>query len=224
MKKLVVVDDEKNIIEIIRSYFEDNGYTVIGAENAENALALLAEEPDLILLDIMMPGLNGIEFCREIRQQTPCPIIFLSARTEEASKITGLSAGGDDYITKPFSIRELYARVEAHLRRERRPRSEKNQIQFGPMWIDYGRNEIGVGNEIISLTKKEYQILELLSLNIGQVFTHDRIYEAIWGYNTEGDARSAIMEHIKRIRKKLQSHDAGQPIETVWGIGYKWTK
>jgi len=222
MKKLLVIDDETAIIQTIQTYFSDKGYTVLGAENVKRAYELLPEGPDIILLDIMMPGVDGISFCQQVRDTVLCPIIFLSAKTEESSKIMSLSIGGDDYITKPFSIKELHARVEAHLRRESRPRNQSTRIQFGAFWIDYGRKEAGFEDQLIGFTKKEYMIVELLSGNAGQVFSQDRIYEKIWGYDADGDANTSVMEHIKRIRKKLQEYGCDPLIETVWGIGYRW--
>lgn len=224
MKKMLIIDDEQAIVQIIRTYFENEHFIVYGAENAEKAYKMLSNDPDIILLDIMMPDIDGISFCGQVREQVRCPIIFLSAKTEEASKIKGLSAGGDDYITKPFSIKELHARVEAHLRRESRPRNDSARLQFGALWIDYGRKEIGLDNNVIGFTKKEYMIIEFLSSNRGQTFSQDRIYEKVWGYEADGDANSAVMEHIKRIRKKLQAYSNNEFIETVWGIGYRWKK
>lgn len=222
MKKILVVDDEQPIIDVIKSYFSDNGYFVIEANNAETAMLRLLEQPDIILLDIMMPGLDGIGFCSQVRDKVMCPIIFLSAKTEETSKLLGLAAGGDDYITKPFSIRELYARVEAHLRRENRPCNTTAKVWFGRLWIDYHAKKCGVDDITLDFPKKEFGIIELLSLNAGQVFSQERIYEKIWGYDAEGDAQTSVTEHIKRIRKKISACGAGEYIETVWGIGYRW--
>ena len=224
MKKILVIDDEENIITIIKRYFEDNGYTVLTAINTNIAQELLSHSPDLVLLDIMMPGIDGISFCQEIRDRVSCPIIFLSAKTEENSKLLGLASGGDDYITKPFSVRELFARVEAHIRREGRPREYQSRIFFEDIWIDYSARQCGINESIIALTKKEFSIIELLSLHSGQVFSQERIYEIVWGYDAEGDANVAVTEHIKRIRQKLSNHIENEKIETVWGIGYKWKK
>lgn len=224
MKTILVVDDEQDIVNIIKTYFEDNHYIVITASNTDEAYASLSHHPEMILLDIMMPGMDGIDFCQKIRDEVKCPIVFLSARTEENSKIKGLSAGGDDYITKPFSIRELYARVEAHLRRENRPHNQSSKVYYGKLWVDYTGKEVGVENRTMDLTKKEYAIMEMLSLHSGQVFSQERIYEQVWGYDAEGDAQSAVTEHIKRIRKKLNRFTKEEWIETIWGVGYKWKK
>lgn len=224
VKKLLIIDDEQAIVQIVQTFFEDKDYIVLGAENAEKATKMLSDDIDIILLDIMMPGIDGISFCLQVRERVRCPIVFLSAKIEEASKIKSLSVGGDDYITKPFSIKELHARVEAHLRRESRPRNDFIRLQFGALWIDYGRKEIGLENNAISFTKKEYLIIEFLSSNAGQVFSQDRIYEKVWGYDADGDANASVMEYIKRIRKKLQAYSDNEFIETVWGIGYRWKK
>jgi DNA-binding response OmpR family regulator len=224
MKKLLVIDDDDNIADIIKVYFEDNDYQVFSACNAKDGERKLAQMPDIILLDIMMPGMNGIEFCRIVRDSLLCPIVFLSAKTDETNKLLGLTSGGDDYITKPFSIVELHARVEAHLRRENRPKERNKRIFFGLLWMDYGAHECGVGDSRIDFTKKEYAILELLTLNVGMVFSQDRIYENVWGYDAEGDASTAVTEHVKRIRKKLGMFGMDSNVATVWGIGYKWKK
>ncbi len=220
---MLVVDDEVGILNFIKLYFVDKGYEVLVANSGKEALQKLCEKPDLILMDIMMPDMDGIELCQLIRNKVACPILFLSAKIEEQDRIRGLSVGGDDYIIKPFSIEELYARVEAHLRRENRQISNATVKYFGELWIDYSANQVGYYNEAINLTKKEYKIIELLSLNKGQVFSKERIYERVWGFCAEGDADIAITEHIKRIRKKIDKQDI-EYIETIWGIGYRWKK
>ncbi len=222
-KKMLVIDDELGILNFIKLYFVDKGYEVLVANCGMEALQKLCYKPDLILLDIMMPDMDGIELCQLIRNKVGCPILFLSAKIEEQDRIRGLSVGGDDYIIKPFSIEELYARVEAHLRREKRKDSNATVKYFENMWIDYTAKQVGYDNEVIHLTKKEFNIVELLSLNKGQVFSKERIYEHIWGYYAEGDADIAITEHIKRIRKKFDKIGI-EYIETIWGIGYRWKK
>jgi len=223
MKKLLVVDDELGILNFIKLYFVEKGYEVLAANCGMEALQKLCYKPDLILMDIMMPDMDGIELCQLIRNKVACPILFLSAKIEEQDRIRGLSVGGDDYIIKPFSIDELYARVEAHLRREKRQISDATVKYFGELWIDYTAKQVGYNNEAINLTKKEFKIIELLSLNKGQVFSKERIYERVWSYYAEGDADIAITEHIKRIRKKIVRKDI-EYIETIWGIGYRWKK
>ena len=159
--------------------------------------------------------------CKCIREHVNGPIVFLTARVEDMDKIAGFVAGGDDYVTKPFSIDELGARVMAHLRRESR-RTGNTKISFeGDLTIDYAAYKVSVDDKEIPLAKKEFEIIELLSKNRGQVFDKERIYELVWGYDAEGDS-AVIVEHIKRIRAKFKSAGAGEHIETVWGVGYKW--
>lgn len=183
----------------------------------------LSREPDLILLDINMPGMDGLSFCKSIRDYVTCPILFLTANTNDKDKIKGFSAGGDDYIVKPFSVDELGARVSAHLRRENRNKS-KSQMMFDlHLVIDYSQWSVFYKDKEIPLTKKEFDIVEVLSQNAGQVFDKERLYETIWGFDGAGN-NSVIAEHIRQIRAKLAAVGARQYIETVWGVGYKWAK
>lgn len=222
MKKILVVDDEKGIVNFIKIYFEHEGFTVYTAYSAKEALEKTGMHLDIILLDVMMPGMDGIELCRLIRDRISCPIVFLTAKVEEGEKIKGLAAGGDDYIIKPFSIEELSARVKAHLRREERRHIENTVRFYGKLWIDYTSKQVGYEQEIFDLTPKEYDIVEVLSQNRGQVFSREYLYEKVWGYDAQGDAETAVTEHIKRIRKKLKQKGA-DAIETVWGVGYRWS-
>ncbi len=221
MYKILVADDEPDVLSLLRDYFEMNGYKVITAENGRAVLEQIRKNPDIILLDVNMPDMDGISVCKTIRDYVSCPILFLTARVEDCDKITGFAAGGDDYIIKPFSIDELGARVAAHIRREHRRESVSNVRFFGDVCIDYSAKIVSVGNRNIGLVKKEFEIIELLSMNAGQVFDKERIYERIWGYDAEGNA-SVVAEHIRRIRTKLDH--ASERIATVWGIGYKWEK
>ena len=175
------------------------------------------------MLDINMPGTDGLEVCQRIRDHISCPILFLTARIEDADKVKGFAVGGDDYIVKPFSLVELEARVHAHLRREARHNFEA-QIKFaGDLIIDYSERCLFFGEKRVGLAKKEFDIVELLSQNPGQVFDKERIYERIWGYDSEGDS-SVVAEHIRRIRSKISAYTDKSYIETVWGCGYKWVK
>ena len=222
-EKILIADDEQDVVTLLKDYFEINGYFVMTALSGSEAVRQSEKQPDLILLDINMPDLNGLSVCLKIREHVSCPILFLTARSDEADKITGFMAGGDDYIVKPFSIEELGARVKAHLRREHR-QSVKNQKQFsGSLVIDYSAKEVTIQDKPIAFARKEFEIIELLSLNCGQVFDRERIYERLWGYDSEGDS-SVIAEHVRRIRKKLSEAGAEPHLQTVWGIGYKWTK
>lgn len=219
--KILIVDDEIDIVRMLRDYFEVNGYLVITATNGTEALKQAEKQPDLMLLDINMPYLDGLSVCKIIRNHVSCPILFVTAKSEEIDKIHGFRAGGDDYIVKPFSIEELGARVDAHLRREARNQTKSKAKFAGELVIDYGERTVYYKNTPIPFAKKEFQIIEFLSLNSGQVFDKDRIYECIWSLDGEGDS-SVVAEHIRRIRAKLAKIDGRNRIETIWGVGYKW--
>jgi DNA-binding response OmpR family regulator len=222
---ILIADDEQDLLDMIKDALEDEGYRVFTATDGNEIFPLLEHQPDLIVLDIMMPGLDGIEVCRAIRETVACPILFLSARREVEDRIEGLTAGGDDYLTKPFSLRELKARIAAHLRREQRSAvgREMTTLRFGNLAIDLKQRKVHVRNREVPMTGKEFDILRLLALHPGQVFSREQIYEKIWGF---GEGSSAtVTEHIKKIRAKLSAVEPGlNPITTVWGIGYRWEK
>lgn len=218
MSDILAIDDEEGILSIIKSALEKNGHKV---NTISNPLTISDNEYmkyDLILLDVMMPEIDGFSLCRKIRGLVDCPIIFLTAKAMEEDVITGLSIGGDDYISKPFSIKELRARVEAHLRREHR--GKQNAFSISGVKFNLAAKEIYFNEEIIRFTKSEYSICEYLAINHGQVFSKEKIYENVFGFDGESDL-SAIIEHIKNIRSKFKKLGIN-PIETVWGIGYKW--
>ncbi len=221
--KILIADDEADIAAMLGSFFESRGYTVLRAADGAETLRQAERRPDIILLDIGMPGMDGLEVCRRIRDHISCPILFLTARIEDADKVRGFAAGGDDYIVKPFSLAELEARVSAHLRREARHGREARVRFSGELTIDYAERCVYYREESIALSKKEFEIVELLSQNAGQVFDRERIYERVWGYDSEGDS-GVVAEHIRRIRAKLAAHTERTHIETVWGCGYKWLK
>lgn len=222
--KLLIVDDEQGIVDMMKSYFAPY-YDVLTAYSGKEALKKVAEKPDLILLDINMPEMDGITVCQRIRDYITCPILFLTARVESSDKIIGFQAGADDYIVKPFDLDELAARVEAHLRREKRQEKcwhENGNIRFfGELVIDYSGRSVAAGGEKIALSRKEFDIVELLSLNPGQVFDRERIYERVWGIDGDGSS-DTVMEHIRKIRAKLAAHTLHSYIDTVWGCGYRW--
>lgn len=221
--KILIADDETDIVVMLSQFFQGKGYRILTATNGVETLKQVENNPDIILLDINMPGMDGLEVCQRIRDYVSCPILFLTARIEDADKVKVFSVGGDDYIVKPFSLVELEARVKAHLRRETR-HSFNTQIKFiDDLTIDYAERCIFYKGNKISLAKKEFDIVELLSVNSGQVFDRERIYEKIWGYDSEGDS-SVVAEHIRRIRTKIASFTEKGYIETVWGCGYKWIK
>lgn len=219
----MIVDDEADIVAMLKEFFENRNYNVMTATDGMEAIKQSERQPDIILLDINIPHLDGLSVCERIRAYVSCPILFLTARIEDADKVKGFAVGGDDYILKPFSIIELEARVAAHLRRERR-QGIKAKVKFDEGFtIDYSQRRVYLNNEAIPFVKKEFDIIELLSQNAGQVFDKERIYERVCGYDGEGD-NSVIFEHIRRIRSKLSAAHCRPYIETVWGCGYKWTK
>jgi len=219
--KILLVDDEKGIVTMMKSYFEMAGYQVYTAYNGKEALQKISCQPDIILLDINMPEIDGFTLCQRIREHMSCPILFLTARMETGDKIKGFGVGADDYIVKPFDLDELGARVSAHLRRENRKQEQSVLRFFGEMSIDYSKREITVNQSPVVLSKKEFDIVELLSTNNGQVFDRERIYEMVWGLEGNGNS-DTIMEHIRKIRGKFAALSLHNYIETVWGVGYKW--
>lgn len=218
MINILAVDDEKHILRLIQNALAREGYHVTVVSDPQELEKLKLTEYQLILLDVMMPGKDGFALCGEIRDSVDCPILFLTAKTEEADIMKGLGVGGDDYITKPFGIGELRARVAAHLRRE--TREKKQAVSVGGVQFLLKAKKVRYKDEELDFTKSEYAICEYLALNHGQVFSKEQIYEHVFGYEKESD-NSVITEHIKNIRAKCQK--AGlEPIETVWGIGYRW--
>lgn len=223
-KTILIVDDEKDMSVMLKRYFELNGYLVQTAENGLQAIEKAGKQPDLILLDINMPDLDGLEVCRRIRDFVSCPILFLTARVEDRDKLIGFAAGGDDYIVKPFSIDELGARVDAHLRREERRQTKQVRTKFdGDFVIDYTAKEVYFKGELIPLLPREFEIVELLSSYPGQLFSKERIFEHIWDIDSDANI-GVIMEHVSKIRAKFASAGTKPYIQTVWGIGYKWVK
>ncbi len=223
MYKILVADDEKDVVSLLRDYLELNGYCVYTAYNGVQAIEAASNQPDLILLDVNMPEADGFEVCSRLREHINCPILFLTARVEDEDKIKGFASGGDDYIIKPFSLDELGARIAAHIRRDHRLTASANVRFYGNIVINYTEKTVSAKDTLLDLTKKEYGIIELLSLNTGQVFDKERIYEKIWGYDAEGDS-SVVAEHIRRLRAKLAKQGEEMHIGTVWGMGYKWIK
>jgi DNA-binding response OmpR family regulator len=221
MYKILAVDDEPDILRLLKDYFELQGYLVLLARNGREAIEKASFGPDLILLDINMPEVDGLEVCKRLRMHIGCPILFLTAKVTEQDRINGLMTGGDDYILKPFSIDELGARVAAHLRREARS-ARKETVKFiGELTLNFSERCVYYKEEELPLTKTEFDILEYLCLNRGQVFSKERIYEKLWGYDSDGDS-SIITEHVRRIRQKIAKFTDKTLIETVWGVGYKW--
>lgn len=213
---IMVIDDETEILNMLKRYFSLEGYHVITAAGGKEALQKLEKQPDLILLDINMPEIDGITLCRSIRDFVSCPILFLTANAEDSDKIKGFGVGGDDYIVKPFSIDELGARVSAHLRRENRSKRKSRVLFDEQLAVDYLERAAYWDGQEIPLLKKEFDILEVLSQNPGQIFDKERLYEAAWGLDGLGN-NSVVAEHIRKIRAKFAVVGAKQYIETVWG-------
>lgn len=222
-KRLLVVDDHEDICKMIQQYFELEGFVVETAESGEEALMQLNGTFDLILLDIMMEGINGIDLCELIRNRVDCPIIFISAKTLVEDKVEALSVGGDDFITKPFSLEELKARIESHLRREERIRSQERQLLSSKnITIDLSAREVFCNGKRLSLTKKEYELIELLMLNKNIVFSKETIFERVWGWDSMSQLET-ITECVKNIRRKIREYDSEHSyVQTVYGLGYKW--
>ena len=218
-KSILTIEDEKNIQNILKAFLEDAGYNITLAGDGMAGIATFHKTYyDLVLLDIMMPGLDGFAFCSQIRSYVDCPIIFLTAKIQEADIVRGLGLGADDYITKPFGTDELRARVNAHLRRD--SREKKNAFSISGIVFQISAKEAEFQGKKLPLTKSEYEICEYLALHHGQTFTREQIYEAVFGLDGESDS-SVISTHIKNIRSKLTAYQLA-PIETVWGVGYKW--
>ncbi len=222
MHKILIVEDEANIRELVSYNLKNNDYRVIEAEDGLQGLdAAYREKPDLILLDIMMPGKNGFEVCKELRARGyKVPIIMLTAKTEDIDKVMGLEFGADDYITKPFSIHELMARIKAVLRRSELSREVKS-ITIGDLTVDAERHEVTVGGKVIELSLKEFELLKALAERRGIVMTRDQLLDKVWGIDYDGENRTVDV-HIRYLRRKLGDDEKeSEYIQTVRGIGYK---
>jgi phosphate regulon transcriptional regulator PhoB len=229
---ILVVDDERTIREVVRRYLEIDGFSVIEAENGTRALDLLYEnKPDLIVLDVMLPGIDGFDITRQLRKSDDLaltlggeiPIILLTARTEELDRIKGFEIGADDYVVKPFSPRELVARVKAVLRRSASQNTQNEEsIQIDRLHIDPRSRSVTVNQDAVTLTAKEFDLLWFLIRHPRQVFSRSQLLDHVWGYEFYGD-ESTVTVHIRRLREKIEP-DAAKPtyIQTVWGVGYKF--
>lgn len=226
-QRILVVEDDPNVCELVSLYLNREGYQVHCVSNGEEALrAYRAAPPDLIVLDLMLPGVDGLEVCRQVRKESETPIIMLSARGDDIDRILGLELGADDYVPKPFNPRELVARVKAVLRRSRQSgdgrAGEQRPLQFKGLTIDPLGRVVVVGEQEIQLTPKEFDLLWHMAVHPGRTFTRPELLEAVWGYDYYGDERTVDV-HIKRLRQKIEP--PGSPvryIHTVWGVGYKF--
>jgi DNA-binding response OmpR family regulator len=221
-EKILIVEDEKDLIKILRYNLEKEGYKVKSASDGEAGLALFRKEsPDLVILDIMLPKLDGFEFCKIVRQESKTPILMLTAKKDEVDRILGLELGADDYVTKPFSVREINARVKAILRRSADKTGPKTVIRVGGLEIDLERYETRVNGKAVTLSSKEFEFLKCLVQADGRALTRDQLMEKVWGYDkaTEIDTRT-IDQHIARLREKLSSE--AERVITVKNVGYRF--
>jgi len=224
LKKILVVDDEPKIIQLTQDYLENAGFSVISAGDGERALAIIqVEKPDLVVLDLGLPGVDGLDVCRSLRKRSNLPIIMLTARDEETDKLIGLELGADDYITKPFSPKELVARVRSVLRRSELVQEGREVIRVGDVTLDLPHMQVTVGEVEIELTATEFQLLQALASQPGRIFTRSQLLSAVHGVAIESYER-AIDAHIKNIRRKLEPVPR-EPryIQTVYGVGYRFS-
>ena len=226
--KILIVDDETRIVDILQYNLRKEGYETISANDGETGLKLaLTENPDLVLLDLMMPGLDGYEVCSRIRKVSQVPVIMLTAKAEEADKVMSFELGADDYITKPFGVREMLARVMANLRRGHMPTAtapDSKQLVFGELKMDLDLYEVRRGGEVIDLTRREFELVKFLATQNNQVFTREALLEKVWGYEYFGDVRTVDVT-IRRLRTKLElTPDAPLYILTKRGVGYHFTQ
>lgn len=222
--KILIADDDPIVHESLKIYMQAEGFEVVDVYDGDAALAALDSSISLCVLDIMMPGKSGVEVCREIRKSSQVPIVMLTAKGEEVDKIVGLELGADDYIVKPFSPREVIARIKAILRRTEKNEgeaAEKNVIRHNGLVIDLNSYTVLLRNQPVVCTPKEIEILYLLASHPGQVFTRDTLLSQVWGYDFAGETRT-VDTHIKRLRAKLDSTDLGWSIKTIYGVGYKF--
>jgi DNA-binding response OmpR family regulator len=221
MPKILLVDDEPHIIELARMYLEREGYQVVGVGTGREAIAKqAASKPDLIVLDLMLPDIDGFEVCRQVRSKSDVPILMLTARKEDVDKIVGLEIGADDYFTKPFNPRELVARVKAILRRYQAGQKADKILEAGKLRIDLTRHEVMVAGEPAQLRTKEFALLVAFAQNPGVVFSRDKLLDMVWGYDYYGETRTVDV-HVNHLREKLSG--SGVSIETLRGTGYKLT-
>jgi DNA-binding response OmpR family regulator len=223
--KILVVDDEPNIREVVGLYLRRDGHEVVSARDGEEALKVFGESgPDLVVLDLMLPKVSGLEVCRRMRAERRVPLIMLTARGEEEERVVGLSLGADDYVVKPFSPRELAARVAAVLRRVVEPSGHAGRkvLSFEGLRIDPNTREVLVGGEPAALTAREFDLLYRLASTPGRVYTRDQLMETVWGYTFSADT-STVTVHVRRLREKVEP-DPARPryLQTVWGVGYKF--
>ena len=222
--KVLVADDDKNICELLRLYLEKEGYTVVIANDGEEAVTRFAlESPDIVLLDVMMPKLDGWQVCRELRKRSDCPIIMITAKGETFDKVLGLELGSDDYVVKPFDTKEIIARIKAVLRRTGKSSSENDpkEVSYDKLVVNMTKYELKVDGRIVDTPPKELELLFHLASNPNRVYTRDQLLDEVWGFEYYGDSRTVDV-HIKRLREKLEGVSDKWTLKTVWGVGYKF--
>lgn len=221
--KIMVVDDDANICELLRLYLDKEGFDSVIAPNGAKALELFdTEKPDLILLDVMMPQLDGWQVCREIRKKSQCPIIMLTAKGEVFDKVLGLELGADDYVVKPFEAKEVIARVKAVLRRSSAQNQKKaKEVRYDGLYINMENYELRVRGKQIDTPPKEMELIYHLASNPNRVYTRDQLLDEVWGFEYYGDSRTVDV-HVKRLREKLDGVSDQWTLKTVWGVGYKF--
>lgn len=223
-KKILIVDDDENICELLRLYLQKDGFNTVVANNGEKAITLVQiEKPDLVLLDIMMPVLDGWQVCREIRKSSDVPIIMLTAKSETFDKVLGLELGADDYVTKPFDSKEVVARIKAVLRRtnENEKNAKAKEVRFDNLVINITNYELIVNDVQIDTPPKELELIYHLASNPNRVYTRDQLLDEVWGFDYYGDSRTVDV-HVKRLREKLEGVSEKWSLKTVWGVGYKF--
>ena len=222
--KIMIADDDKNICELLRLYLEKEGYTVVIANDGEEAVAKFnAENPDMILLDIMMPKLDGWQVCRDIRRKSDCPIIMITAKGETFDKVLGLELGADDYVVKPFDAKEILARIKAVLRRTGKSSVDNDikEVSYDKLVVNMTKYELKVNGVVVDTPPKELELLYHLASNPNRVYTRDQLLDEVWGFEYYGDSRTVDV-HIKRLREKLEGVSDKWTLKTVWGVGYKF--
>lgn len=222
--KIMVVDDDRNICELLRLYLEKEGYAVVIANDGEEALVKFASEnPDLLLLDIMMPKLDGWQVCREIRKKSNCPIIMITAKGETFDKVLGLELGSDDYVVKPFDPKEIVARIKAIMRRTGKASADNDskEVNFDKLVVNMTKYELKVDGKVVDTPPKELELLYHLASNPNRVYTRDQLLDEVWGFEYYGDSRTVDV-HVKRLREKLEGVSEQWTLKTVWGVGYKF--
>ena len=222
MNKILIVDDDENICELLTLYLEKEGYTVVCANDGLDALDLYKDEnPDLIILDIMLPGMDGKDVCKQIKRKDDVPILMLSAKAETFDKVLCLELGADDYVVKPFEAKELVARVKAIIRRTKGNQSGYSDLKFADLVISKNTYTVMLKDRQIELPLKEFELLHMMASNPNSVFTRDMLLERVWGFDFFGDSRTVDV-HIKRLREKINLPGVNWQLKTVWGVGYKF--